>query len=64
MLDTRRKRKEKGYTQRQMCDMIGLSSQGYYSEIETGQKDIDFVLAIKICRILGVDLNEIIAYYM
>jgi len=60
----RKKRKEKGYTQRQMCDLIGISSQGYYSEIENGQKDADFVTVVKICRILDVDLNAIIATYM
>lgn len=60
----REKRKEKEYTQKQMCEMIGLASQGYYSEIENGQKDVDFVLVVKICRTLGVDLNEIIAPYV
>ena len=60
----REKRTEKKYTQKQMCEMIGLTSQGFYSEIENGQKDADFVIVVKICRILDIDLNAIVASYV
>lgn len=58
------KRIEKGYTQKQVCELVGLSSQGHYSQIEAGQRDTEFVTVVKICRILDIDLNALIASYM
>lgn len=58
------KRQEKGYTQRQVCDMIGLSSQGHYSQIEAGQRDAEFVTLVKLCHVLDIDLNQLIASCM
>lgn len=58
------KRIEKGYTQKQVCEIIGLPSQGHYSQIEGGQRDAEFVTVVKICRLLEIDLNAIIASYM
>ena len=58
------KRIEKGYTQKQVCEIIGLSSQGHYSQIEGGQRDAEFVTVVKICRLLDINLNAIIASYM
>ena len=58
------KRIEMGMTQKQVCELVGLPSQGHYSQIEAGQRDAEFVTLVKICRLLNIDLNAIIASYM
>lgn len=60
----REKRLELQYTQKEVCELIGLTSQGQYSLIESGKRDCEFVTVVKICKTLGVDLNAIIASYM
>lgn len=49
--------------QAEVAKLVGVS-QSYYSEIENGKKNVDLVMAMKICQILRLDLNEYIERYM
>lgn len=39
-------------------------SQQYYSQIENGTRNVDFVMALKICKTLNLDLNQFIRTYL
>ena len=45
--------------QNQVAEQLGLSQQ-YYSKIENGIRNVDFVLALKICNLLKLDINDFI----
>jgi transcriptional regulator with XRE-family HTH domain len=47
-------RKRAGMTQRQLADSVGRE-QNYIGRIETGQRRIDLVEWVGICRACGVD---------
>lgn len=49
--------------QSQVATMIGIS-QPYYSAIERGDRNVDLVLALKICSVLSLDLNNYIKKYL
>lgn len=51
-------RKAKGLTQEQFADIVGIS-QSYISDLEKGKKDIDFGLAARFAKVLGVKPYEI-----
>lgn len=38
-------------------------SQQYYSHIENGSRSVDFVLALKICKLLSLNINDFISTY-
>lgn len=51
--------------QSEVAAVVGIT-QAYYSYIENGSKErnVDLVLALKICQALGLDLNDFIKRYM
>jgi transcriptional regulator with XRE-family HTH domain len=53
-------RKQRGYSQEEFADITGFS-RSYYTEIETGKRNISILNFIKIIEALKVDPNEIIA---
>lgn len=58
-------RERQGIFQSEIAAQLGIT-QSYYSIIERGSKDrnVDLVLALKICQILKIDLNDFIKQYM
>lgn len=38
--------------------------QSYYSMIENGQRNVDLGLALRICKILGLDIGDFNKQYM
>ena len=52
-------RKQRGYSQEEFADIAGVS-RSYYTEIETGRRNISILNLIKIIEALNVDPNEII----
>ena len=58
-----RVRKEKGITQEEMATFLGIT-QSYYSYIERGERNVDFFMALKICKVLRVSVNTFIKEYL
>ena len=58
-------REKKDMFQSEVAALVGIT-QPYYSMIEQGNKDrnVDLVLALKICQVLRLDINEFIKQYM
>ena len=52
----KKRRRELGITQSELAQYCNLSRSGI-SQIELGEKDIRFSTLIKICKILGLDLD-------
>jgi transcriptional regulator with XRE-family HTH domain len=50
-----------GYSQEEFADIAGFS-RSYYTEIETGKRNISILNVIKIMEALKVDPNEIIGF--
>ena len=50
-------RMKKNLLQKQVAAMLNIS-QVYYSYIENGSRNVDFPLALEICRVLELDLND------
>ena len=50
-------REKKGLIQAHVAEELGIS-RSYYAMIENGDREIYFTLAINICRLLEVDINE------
>lgn len=59
----RTKRELIGLFQSDVASELGIS-QVYYSQIERGIRNVDLVLALEICTILKLDLNDYIKSYM
>lgn len=61
----REARKRKDLLQTEVAQLVGIP-QSYYSIIENGAKDrnIDLVLAMKICQALEVDFSDFTKRYM
>ena len=55
----RQARKRKGISQEEFAGIAGFS-RSYYTEIETGQRNISLLNLIKILEALDVDSNTII----
>lgn len=55
----REAREKKGLYQADIAEQLGMS-RGYYTHIEAGNRDIYFTLAINICRVLDLDINDFI----
>ena len=53
-------RKRRGYSQEEFADITGFS-RSYYTEVETGKRNISVLNLIKIIEALKVDPNEILA---
>ena len=58
-------REKKDMLQSEVAALVGIT-QPYYSVIERGSKDrnVDLVLALKICQVLHLDINDFIKQYM
>ncbi|MFC2007713.1 helix-turn-helix domain-containing protein [Chloroflexota bacterium] len=54
-------RKQRGYSQEEFADIAGFS-RSYYTEIETGKRNISVLNLIKIIKALKVDPNELIGF--
>ncbi|MBA7620288.1 hypothetical protein ES703_27634 [subsurface metagenome] len=52
-------RKQRGYSQEEFADIAGFS-RSYYTEIETGKRNISVLNLIKVMEALNVNPNEII----
>lgn len=59
----RRAREQAGLNQSEVAEQIGIT-QSYYSQIETGKRNVDLVLAMKICSTIGIGLQDYISIYM
>lgn len=57
----REARKQRGYSQEEFAYMAGFS-RSYYTEIETGKRNISILNLIKIINTLKADPNEIIKF--
>ena len=55
-------RVSKGILQMDICRYVGLS-QGYYSQIESGTRNVDLQVAFKICRYLNLNLSAFMENY-
>lgn len=55
----RKMRKLRGYSQEEFADVAGFS-RSYYTEIETGKRNISVLNLIKIIEALNADPNEIL----
>lgn len=53
----REAREGKGMLQAIVAEQLGVS-RSYYTMIENGQRDIYFSLAINICRVLDLNIND------
>ena len=47
----------KGLLQADVAEKLGVS-WSYYGHIESGNREIYFTLAINICRVLDLDMND------
>jgi transcriptional regulator with XRE-family HTH domain len=56
-------RERKDLFQSDVAELLGIS-QPFYSMIERGERQVDFVLALEICKVLGLDINDFIRTYM
>lgn len=54
-------RNQRGYTQEEFADISGFS-RSYYTEIETGKRNISVLNLIKILSVLNIGPNEIIGF--
>ncbi|MFC1995656.1 helix-turn-helix domain-containing protein [Chloroflexota bacterium] len=55
-------RKQRGYSQEEFADIAGFS-RSYYTEIETGKRNISVLNLIKIMEALNVEPKEIIGSF-
>lgn len=53
----RLRRIAKKLTQREVADMVGVSSV-HVTHIENGNRNISITLALNLCKVLDVDFNE------
>lgn len=53
----RSKRKQKGLVQTEVAEMLGIT-QPYYHCIEMGTRKLSLPMAIDVCNVLNVDINE------
>ena len=59
----RKGRERRDMLQQEVASLAGIS-QGFYSLLERGERNVDFVLALKLCQILRLDMNTFIKQYM
>lgn len=53
----REAREKKGMIQAEVAEKLGVS-RSYYTMIEAGTRDIYFSLAMKICEVLDLNIND------
>lgn len=59
----RKERERRELTQEEMARKLGISLN-YYSLIERGKRNVDLVMAMKICAVLELDLSDYIRIYI
>lgn len=59
----RSRRENLSLRQEDVAEMIGIK-QSYYSYIERGARNVDLLMSIKICDVLGLDLQDYIRNYI
>ena len=59
----RSKRENLSLRQEEVAEQIGIK-QSYYSRIERGERNVDLMLSLKICRVLNLDLKDYIKKYI
>lgn len=52
-------RKARGYTQEELSQQLSISRQAY-SNYETGKRDSDLDLLIKLCSIYNITLDQLV----
>jgi transcriptional regulator with XRE-family HTH domain len=57
----RKMRELKGFTQEEFARVCGFS-RSYFTEIETGKRNITFLNLLRIINTLEVDVNELIEF--
>lgn len=55
-------RLKKRMTQVEVARLIGVS-QAYYNHMEKGIRNVDLSLAMNLCRVLELDLNDFVSTY-
>lgn len=50
-------REAKGLLQAEVAEQLGVS-RAYYTHIEAGNREIYFTMAINICQILNLNMND------
>ena len=55
----REARERNGMTQADVAEKLGVS-RSYYTMIEAGSRDIYFTMAMDICRILKLNINDFV----
>ena len=53
----REARERKGLYQADVAEQLGVS-RAYYTHIEAGNREIYFTLAVNICRVLDLNIND------
>lgn len=56
-------RQWRNITQTEIAQQLGVS-QAYYSFIENGEREVDLVLALKICQELRLDMRDFITKFL
>jgi transcriptional regulator with XRE-family HTH domain len=56
-------RKRLDLTQEEVAQEVGIH-RTYYGKIEAGSRDIPFVTALRICKVLKIDPSDFIKNYM
>ena len=56
-------RERKDLFQSDVAELLGIS-QPFYSMIERGERQVDFVLALEICKVLNLDINDFVRTYI
>ncbi len=56
-------RQWRNVTQTEIAQQLGVS-QAYYSFIENGEREVDLVLALKICQELRLDMRDFITKFL
>ena len=56
-------REWRGMTQSEIAERLEIN-QSYYSLIENGKREVDLVLALKICQELNLDMRKFITKFL
>lgn len=59
----RKERERRELTQVEMAQKLGISFN-YYSLMERGKRNVDLIMAMRICAVLELDLSDYIRAYM
>ena len=59
----REERKKLGLTQEKLSELVGVSTV-YYRELEHGTYDTTWVIWLKICSVLHIDIDEVRKTYV